>query len=617
MKTAEDLVLEAGRDMVSVSANTSVREAVQVMVENKSGAVLVEKEGRIAGLWTERDLLRNLITPGFDAETAMIGDYMLVGIRSAPHTASEYKLMDRFLAQNLRHLLIEKNGRNIGLLSVEDVNRTSLLEKTKDYNRLFESMGCGVFVSSREGRFEEVNQALVNMLGYETKSEFYKLDIAKDLYLRKGDRKKFQETVEKKGRVVDYEVDFKDKYGDPISVLLTCHVRRNKKGEVIGYEGINVDQSHRKRMEDDLRKAHDFTNKVIQSSPNAIIATDMKGCIIIWNRAAEEALGYRAEDVVGKMSIHKIYPENMARKVMMMMRSPEYGGKGRLRAYPMVYVREDGTNVEVNLSAGIVYDQGGREVASVGNFVDLTETIRMEQKLSLTREQLLQSEKLAAMGRLTSQIAHELNNPLFGIMNTLELMKTEITKDNRRRKILDMAYSETERLSQMLKKMLSFSKPDQEKKRLVDLNVVLDEILLLHGKQLQENSVKIKTVFKEDLPMVHASRDQLRQVFLNMVSNARDAMPEGGTLCVSTRLENEHVTVTLADTGAGIKEEHLGKIFETFFTTKGSVKGVGLGLSVCYGFIKEHGGDINVESTVGEGTNFHISLPLPSEAAAS
>jgi two-component system NtrC family sensor kinase len=350
-------------------------------------------------------------------------------------------------------------------------------------------------------------------------------------------------------------------------------------------------------------------NKIVQSSPDSITATDMKGNILIYNQAAEETLGYKASEVIGKMNISKIYPEGLARKVMQMLRSEEYGGVGRLNSYPMVYVRRDGEVVEGNLSAAIIYDANGKEIASVGSFVDLTDRLKMERALRDTQEQLLQSEKLAAMGRLTSQIAHELNNPLYGIMNTLELLKTEIAPDNKRRKILEMALSETIRLSDLLRKMLSFSKPDQEERHPVDINSVLDEILLLHEKQLKENDINIKSKFAKDIGLVNASKNQLRQVFLNMVANARDAMPNGGTFTVTTCEDSNKVFVEINDTGIGIRKENIDRIFDSFFTTKGEVKGVGLGLSVCYGFIKDHGGDIEVESQEGVGTTFTITLP--------
>ena len=516
-------------------------------------------------------------------------------------------------------LLEQPLANNDGTISKLSISRDITERKKReekiraseeDYRRLFDHVGCGVYISSKEGKFLNVNQALLDMLGYKNKEEFLKIDIAKDLYLRSEDRRKFQEMIENDGQVVDLEVDFKRKDGTRISVLHTSHARYDHDGKIVGYEGLNVDQTQRKQMERKLKEANDFMNNIIQSSPNATMAADMKGNILIWNRAAEETLGYKSEETIGRMHITNVYPDGVAKEIMKMLRSPEYGGVGKLRSYPMVYVRRDGRIVEGNLSAAIIYDAKGKPVASVGIFVDLEERLEMERKLRQTQEQLLQSEKLAAMGRLTSQIAHELNNPLYGIMNTLELVKTEIPPENKRRKILDMALSETVRLTEMLRKMLSFSKPDEEEKQPVNINTILDEILLLYEKQLREHSIRIISSLKEGLDKVRASKNQLRQVFLNIISNARDAMPEGGTLSVTTRAEGDNVHVEISDTGTGIRKENLHRIFDSFFTTKDNIKDVGLGLSVCYGFIKDHGGDIKVESEWGSGATFTIILPV-------
>jgi len=516
----------------------------------------------------------------------------------------------------LTEIPFENKDGSLSKLSIyHDISKRKKQEEMlraseEEFKNLFEHIATGVFISSKEGKFLNANQALLDMLGYDTKEAFLNINLPQDLYVRPEDRRTFQEMMERDGRVIDYEVEFKRKDGSTIPILLTGHARYDQGGNIIGYEGLNVDLTQRKLMEKELREAYDFMNKIVQSSPNAITATDMKGNILIWNQGAEETLGYKASDVIGKMNIRKIYSEGVARKVMQMLRSDESGEVGRLNSYPMVYVRRDDEIVEGNLSAAIIYDANGNEIASVGSFVDLRDRLQMERALRDTQEQLLQSEKLAAMGRLTSQIAHELNNPLYGIMNTLELLKTEIPADNKRRKILEMALSETIRLSDLLRKMLSFSKPDQEERHPVDLNSVLDEILLLHEKQLKENDINIELSFAEGLGLVVASKNQLRQVFLNMVANARDAMPEGGTLSVVTGDDVGVVYVEISDTGTGIREEHLDRIFDSFFTTKGEVKGVGLGLSVCYGFIKDHGGDIEVNSQVGEGTTFTISLPV-------
>ena len=520
----------------------------------------------------------------------------------------------------LKEIPFENADKTLSKLSIyRDITEKKKQEEMlwaseEEFKTLFEHIATGVFISSKEGKFLNANQALLDMLGYDSKDEFLSIDLPKDLYVRPEDRHTFQEMMERDGRVIDYEVEFKRKDGSTIPILLTGHARYDHQGKVIGYEGLNVDLTQRKLMEKELKEAYDFMNKIVQSSPNSTMATDLKGNIIIWNRAAEETLGYKAEEVIGKMNIDKIYPDDMARKVMQMMRGGEYGGGGRLKAYPMVYVRRDGEVVEGTLSAATIYDANGNDIATVGSFVDLRERLEMERALRRTQEQLLQSEKLAAMGRLTSQIAHELNNPLYGIMNTLELLKTEVSPQSKRRKVLEMALSETVRLSDLLRKMLSFSKPDQEQRQPVDINTIIDEILLLHEKQLKENDIHIVSRFAEELGRVNASKNQLRQVFLNIVANARDAMAKGGTLTVTTRGDGQNIIIEITDTGTGIKEEHLDKIFDSFFTTKGAVKGVGLGLSVCYGFIKDHGGDIVVKSQVGTGTTFVITLPVFSDA---
>lgn len=480
----------------------------------------------------------------------------------------------------------------------------------EEYRALFEHLAVGVAISTKEGKFIDANQAILDILGYSDKEEFLNIDIVKDLYLFPEDRLRFQEMIENDGRVIEFEVQFKAKGGTSVPIMLTSNARYDLDGNVAGYESINVDLSQRYQMERKLREAHDFMNMIIQSAPISIMAADLKGNIIIWNREAEKTLGYAADDMIGKMNITRVYPEGKANEIMTIIRSDKFGPVGTFPSQSVLYVREDGKSLEGHLSAAMIYDDEGNEVATIGSFVDLTERLEMERALSRTQEQLLHSEKLAAMGRLTSQIAHELNNPLFGIMNTLELMKTEIPPENKRRKLLDMSLAEIERLADMLKKMLSFSKPEQEIKKSVNLNTILDEVLMLHAKQLQENDVKIKTNFFDDLDEVIASTNQLRQVFLNMISNARDAMPKGGTLSVSTLQDNGFVKVRFSDTGTGISEENIEKIFDSFFTTKDSVKGVGLGLSVCYGFIKDHGGDITVKSSKGDGATFTISLPI-------
>jgi len=485
-----------------------------------------------------------------------------------------------------------------------------LKESEEKYRNLFERVRHGLFISTKEGRFLDCNQALLEMAGYQDKEEFLRIDIAKELYVNPEDRKTFQKMIEHQGFVKDLEVEFKKKGGEKITVLLTAHTKKDEWGKVIGYEGLNIDISERKRMERDLKEANEFFMNLIESSVDGIIAADMKGNIIIFNKGAETLTGYTAEEMIGKIHITQIYPEGVAKEIMKKLRSPEYGGVGKFIPTPLNVVNKNGEEIPIQLSAALIYDGTGKEVASVGIFTDLRPRLKMEKDLQEIQQALLQSEKLAAMGRLTSQIAHELNNPIYGIMNTLELLKTEIPPESKRRRILELSLSETQRLTEMLRNMLSFSKPEEEERRPVNLNELLEGILLIVDKQMQEANVKVKTYFDERIPQVMASTNQMRQLMLNMFKNAKEAMPKGGILTVGTGREKNKVLIHIRDTGIGIPEESRDKIFEAFFTTKQKVKGVGLGLSVCYGIIKNHGGEIKVESVEGKGTHFTISLPI-------
>jgi len=487
-----------------------------------------------------------------------------------------------------------------------------LRESEEKYRNLFERVRHGLFISSKEGHFLDCNQAMWGLLGYQDKEEFLKIDIVKDLYVNPENRKTFMELVEKLGFIKDFEVEFKKENGERITVLLTATAKRDEKGTIIGYEGLNIDITDRKKMEKELKEANDFLMNLIESSVDGIIVTDMKGDILIFNKGAEDLLGYKSEEVVGKMNIRSIYQLGVAKGVMEKLRSPDFGGVGKLTSFPIFHRRKDGEMIEGDLSASLIYNEKGNEIASVGIFKDLRERLKMERELREIQQALLQSEKLAAMGRLTSQIAHELNNPIYGIMNTLELLKTEIPPENKRRRILELSLSEIQRLSEMLRNMLSFSKPEEEKRRPVKIDELIEGILLVMEKQMKESNIQVEASFDSDIPEVMASTNQMRQVMLNILKNAKEAMPKGGTLTVRTAREGNKVLITTQDTGIGIPEEIRDKIFEAFFTTKQKVKGVGLGLSVCYGIIKDHGGEIKVESEEGRGTTFVISLPIGS-----
>jgi signal transduction histidine kinase len=241
------------------------------------------------------------------------------------------------------------------------------------------------------------------------------------------------------------------------------------------------------------------------------------------------------------------------------------------------------------------------------------------------RQQLFESEKLAATGRLTASIAHEINNPLEAIKNALYLLVASSPPANPQREFLELAQRETERVSRIIRQMLGVARPSASM-TLTNINNVVREALALVEAQLRRRQIIPQLELDTNLPLIMASADQLKQVFLNLFLNARDAMPNGGGLLIQTRiaqrydsvvLAEKHLVVRVRDDGEGIPEEIRARVFEPFFSTKGVRRGTGLGLWVCQEIIRSHGGQIHINSKVGKGTTFLVGLPLPVEPSAA
>jgi PAS domain S-box-containing protein len=491
-----------------------------------------------------------------------------------------------------------------------------LRDSEEKLRALFERVRNGLFISSKEGKFLDCNQALLDMLGYSSKDEFLSIDIAQDLYANSEDRKIFQERIERDGYVKDMEVEFKKKNGEKIIILLTSHPIKNEKGEIVGYEGINLDITERKRIENELREANDFFTNLIESSVDGIIAANMDGNIFIFNKGAEALTGHKAEEVIGKIHITEIYPEGVAKEVMRKLRSPDFGGVGKLHPSQFNVVNKAGEEIPIQLSAALIYDGAGKEVASVGIFTDLRPRLRMEKKLQDTHLQLVSSEKMASLGKLAAGIAHEINNPLGGILIYSSLIMEDLPVDDPKRQDLSRIVQEASRCKDIVKSLLEFARQTEPKMEPTDINRAITDGLFFLENQALFHNVQIIKKLNSFLPFVQGNAGQLKQVFINIIVNAAEAIHGNGTLTITTFYDNERkkVFVEFTDTGEGIPEENLTRIFEPFFTTKDIGKGTGLGLSTSYGIIEDHGGKISVKSTVGRGTTFTIELPASLEA---
>jgi len=232
------------------------------------------------------------------------------------------------------------------------------------------------------------------------------------------------------------------------------------------------------------------------------------------------------------------------------------------------------------------------------------------QRLEQTQADLVQSEKLAATGKITAQLSHELNNPIHNIRSCLETARKKLPDPHAARELLDLAHEEVLRISELVRQMLDFYRPRPAARKEVHLDQIIEEVVKSSNDLLQQHHIRVRLDFQHKPPPLMAAGDQLKQVFLNLLVNAVDAMAGSGELKITSTVDNGFVALTFADTGAGIPPKNLPKIFEAFFTTKSQASGVGLGLSVSYGIVASHGGRIEVESEPGKGARFTVKLPL-------
>jgi PAS domain S-box-containing protein len=339
-----------------------------------------------------------------------------------------------------------------------------------------------------------------------------------------------------------------------------------------------------------------------QYSADAIIGYDLERRIISWNSGASMMFGWSEEEILGNYSFTTIVPEERKRESDDVLK--EVLEKGYVRDLETIRKTKTGEMLNVSLSMTTLRDEVGKAFGFSIIMKDITRQKKMEAAL-------IQSERLAAMGKLSASIAHEINNPLYGIKSCLKhVLNAEETKkiDSQ---FVRLAIKETDRIAELIRNMKTFYQPTDAEIFTTDINEIIREILTFNRKYLEENKVKLELDLAE-CPYVLAVPEQIKQVFINLMTNAAEAMPGGGTLRVSTLpgIDGKSVIIRFEDNGVGIAKEDIPRLFDMFYSKKPHVKGVGLGLSVSYGIIKRHGGTIDVESDPATGTGFKIVLPV-------
>ena len=552
-------------------------------------------------------------------------------------------------------------GKRVGTAHVlRDVTAWKAAETR--YRTLIENLQEGVFISTLDGRFEDFNEAFQRMLGYESREELLAVeDIASTIYLNPADRERLKKLLLQHGAVSDFEFQMKTREGAVLTVLESSIVRKDPGGKICGVQGFVLDITERKRAEQEIRRRnHELLalNTITQTLNQPAEVDELgnrvlrqvvelfdsdAGCFFLFepdssrlSRVAAVGLRSRYADTFPAVEFPQDLSEHLhaAHATVMPFSSLPLPGVFKefqlLEDFPVAMLvflwtkdrmigcillasreRREFSAAEMNLLASIA----NQIASSIDRIRLLKETQSAYDDLRRTQEQLLQSEKMAAIGQLISGVAHELNNPLTAILGYSQLLSSGEMVSERGAEYVDKVHKQARRTHRIVNNLLSFARQQRPQRSPVRINQAIEDILALREYDLRINNIRVHREFADPLPMVSADTHQLQQVFLNIINNSVDAILERsdrGEIWVRTSQIEDRVLIEFTDSGPGVKDAH--RVFDPFYTTKPVGKGTGLGLSICYGIISEHGGDIHVENAPERGACFSISFPVPPAA---
>jgi len=374
---------------------------------------------------------------------------------------------------------------------------------------------------------------------------------------------------------------------------------------IAGYVAVALDNAQlyssleQKALE--IVRLKDFSENIVESLNVGVLAVDLDGIVESWNTRMEQLFGVLRRDAVGRR-LNSLLPEALTEEIAARRDQEHITGIYKQRLH------HQGKFLILNVSITPLVSKSNECIGRLLLFDDVTQRERME-------EQMTQTEKLTSLGLLAAGVAHEVNTPLAVISNYIQMLAKQMPEGDPRQSIIEKIVKQTFRASEIVNNLFNFSRTGAGEAASVDVNRVVEETLSLVAHPLKTAQIQVVKELGVALPPVHGSANKLQQVFLNLFLNARDAMPGGGMLEVRTAAPNGSVEIEIADTGAGIAREDINRIFDPFFTTKSNGRGTGLGLSVSYGIIKEHAGKIDVRSTPGKGTSFHVEFPAARKAA--
>ncbi len=557
-----------------------------------------------------------------------------------------------FLASN--STFTDPSGRQLGTVhALKDISERKRAEEK--YRTLVSNVQEGVFISNPQGRFLDFNDALMRILGFEQRDELLNADIPA-MFVNPAERERLKKLLQDHGTVADFEYEIRRKDGEVRAMLESSIAIRDNAGNLTALQGFLLDITDRKRAEQEIRRRNRelmVLNSIGQTLTESLDLTDSihrtlrqmtelfsldASSLYLLDEAGVKlrriaAVGHRSE--LGRhvppvtlqpellqhiKAVHATFLSAQGLPIPVVLREAQrkeglhsvfvviLWSKDRVLGGLVVGSRapREFSPADINLLIAV----GSQISNAIDRSVLYEETRQAYENLRRTQEQLLHSEKMAAVGQLISGVAHELNNPLTAILGYSQLLLSSGQMPPQGMEYSDKLYKQAQRTHRIVQNLLSFARQHKPERVAVQLNQILEDTLALRDYDLRLSNIRVHYDLAPDLPMTAADPHQLQQVFLNLVNNAVDAMLEHsseGDLWVSTRAKDEHLIVEFKDSGPGVKDA--SRVFDPFYTTKPVGKGTGLGLSICYGIVSEHGGSIRVNNVQPSGACFTIELP--------
>jgi two-component system NtrC family sensor kinase len=497
---------------------------------------------------------------------------------------------------------IVRDGVVQGLSGIaRDITRKR--ENETRFTELFQTLREGVYLASADDRITEANPALARMLGFPDKEALLNTELS-SFYQNAADRVEERAKLDELGFLQTREITLEHRQdAREVVALHTTAAIRDPSGKFVRYQGTFVDVTEQREIERSLHREQEFARRLMDSFPDLVVALDTEARYTFASPQIFEVLGYRPGDLIGRKLGERSDPND--RVAMLEMFDDLVSGRRSNGQIEYRTLHKNGTWRSFRASARPLHDESGRTIGIIASARDITDRRRLQQ-------QLIQSERLAAMGQMIAGVAHELNNPLTAILGVTELLRDQTTDETSRRH-LDLAHRQARRAAHIVESLLVFSRPATSHNTLLHLGDLLQRTLQLHEYSLRSNRIHVDFVARPDLPTVLGNSNQLTQVFLNLIVNAEQAIREvreQGTLRIRLGVVGDRVLITFQDDGVGIRRETLPRVFDPFFTTKRPGRGTGLGLSICMAIIREHNGDISAQSLPDGGAVFTVSLPV-------